>query len=312
MRKLILSIDGGGIRGVIPASALVKLEEITGKVTRDTVSMVAGTSTGALISACVAAGIPAKQILDIYVKRGKEIFSPGAPWNTIKRVVKGSMYSLDKLRQVMTDTLGSDANCSLNALPIDILLTAVDVRTSKPWYFVKDNPHNARTTGKFNVMDCAVASASAPTYFPPAVLSGAGARCGKLVDGGVGVAGNPTYQACVEAFYYTGRYTPVDTSVLSLGTGRYISAQNPGGLLGWLTWTLDTLLNAPEDQQTQLVERHFVSEDMLLYRHDPILNQNVAMDDAGSMDYLVAVGKLFAASIPWDAILQSADAKKAA
>jgi Patatin-like phospholipase len=57
-RQYLLSIDGGGIRGIIPAIALAKLEDTTGKLTRDTFSFVAGTSTGAIIAAGVAAGVP--------------------------------------------------------------------------------------------------------------------------------------------------------------------------------------------------------------------------------------------------------------
>jgi patatin-like phospholipase/acyl hydrolase len=63
-RRYLLSIDSGGIRGIIPAVALVKLESITGKLTRETFSFVAGTSTGAIMASAVAAGIPATRNLD--------------------------------------------------------------------------------------------------------------------------------------------------------------------------------------------------------------------------------------------------------
>ena len=65
-QRYLLSIDSGGIRGIIPAVALVKLESITGKLTRDIFSFVAGTSTGAIIAAAIAAGVPAARILDFY------------------------------------------------------------------------------------------------------------------------------------------------------------------------------------------------------------------------------------------------------
>jgi patatin-like phospholipase/acyl hydrolase len=68
-KKSILSIDGGGIRGIIPASTLVALEQQLGKPVRDCFDFVAGTSTGALIAAAVAAGVPATQILNIYKQR---------------------------------------------------------------------------------------------------------------------------------------------------------------------------------------------------------------------------------------------------
>jgi patatin-like phospholipase/acyl hydrolase len=77
-RRRLLSIDGGGIRGIIPAIALAKLEDTTGRLTRDTFSFVAGTSTGAIIAAAIAAGIPAPRIVDLYVKRASQVFS-GVP-----------------------------------------------------------------------------------------------------------------------------------------------------------------------------------------------------------------------------------------
>jgi len=64
-RRYLLSIDSGGIRGIIPAVALVKLENTTGRLTREIFTFVAGTSTGAIIAAAIAAGIPAIRILDL-------------------------------------------------------------------------------------------------------------------------------------------------------------------------------------------------------------------------------------------------------
>ena len=131
-RKFILSIDGGGIRGILPAAALVELEKITGRPARETFSFVAGTSTGALIAAAVAAGIPATRIVQIYLQRTREIFSPGAPWNTIKRAATGSMYSTRKLYDVLAGELAAARTWSVNDSPIDLLITAKRVADGKP------------------------------------------------------------------------------------------------------------------------------------------------------------------------------------
>src|SRR5947208_625353 len=80
-------------------------------------------------------------------------------------------------------------------------------------------PKNAGTTGKLGLIDCAVASAAAPTYFKPWTMQ-IGGKPTVLVDGGVGVTGNPVYQACVEAFYYDD-FTLAETKVVSLGTGSF-------------------------------------------------------------------------------------------
>ena len=307
-RRYLLSIDGGGIRGILPATALVKLEQVTGKPAREIFSFAAGTSTGALLSAALAAGVPATRILDIYLRRGPEIFTPRAPWNTIKRVATGSMYSTQKLYDVLAEEFGAASGWKLNDSPIDLLLTAKGL-DGKPWYFVRDNPKNSGVTGRFGLVDCATASAAAPTYFKPWIIRDGP---GTLVDGGVGVTGNPVYQACVEAFYFTAGYTPEETTVVSLGTGRFVSEGNPNGLWAWLQWILGELLRSPGEQQTEIVHRHF--PEMVFYRLDadikaldPNLKEAIDMDDVEAIDRLHRYGLQFAALIDWEAILAGTD-----
>src|SRR5580698_1171456 len=72
----IISIRGGGIRGIIPCCCLMKLESQLGGLTRDHIEFCAGTSTGALLAAAVAAGVPASNLLQVYTARSQEIFTP--------------------------------------------------------------------------------------------------------------------------------------------------------------------------------------------------------------------------------------------
>jgi uncharacterized protein len=310
-RKYLLSIDGGGIRGILPACALAKLEADTGRLSREIFSFVAGTSTGALLSAAVAAGIPATRLVDIYVRRGREIFSPRSPWNTVKRVATGAMYSTATLHRVLSEEFGAASQWTINDSPVDLLLTAKGI-DGTPWYFVKDKPVNSCATGRLGLIDCATASAAAPTYFD-AWKFPSGAGVGTVVDGGVGVTGNPVYQACVEAFYYTGEYNPSETTVVSVGTGRFGSgATEPRTLWGWLNWVLNELLRSPDQQQTEIVRRHF--PDLLFYRLDPDIpkldpgfKKAIDMDDVGGIPKLIEYGNAFAAGIDWKAILEGED-----
>jgi patatin-like phospholipase/acyl hydrolase len=130
-RRYLLSIDSGGIRGIIPAVALVKLENITGKLTRDTFSFVAGTSTGAIIAAAVAAGIPATSILDFYVRRTREIFTQ-SPLKHLRRILLGSMYSTQQLHDLIAEAVGPAHAWRLNDSPIDVLLTAKRISDGMP------------------------------------------------------------------------------------------------------------------------------------------------------------------------------------
>ncbi len=269
-----------------------------GKPIRDCFDFLAGTSTGALIAAAAAAGVAADRILQIYTTRAGEIFTPPKVLADVKRLACGYMYDPANIREVLVSEFGASAGWTMNDSPVRLLLTAKGIDTH-PWYFVRDNPKNSQTTGKLCLIDCAVASASAPTYFSPWTISVEGTPT-PMVDGGVGVTGNPVYQACVEAFYYD-VFTPADTLVVSLGTGYFPAGTDvPSGLFGWLEWTVDTLLDAPEDQQTEIVNRHFPG---ILKRFDWKLPKPIDMADAASVPDLIAFANQATASMDWKAIL---------
>jgi patatin-like phospholipase/acyl hydrolase len=131
-RRYLLSLDSGGVRGIIPAVALVKLENTTGQLTRDIFSFVAGTSTGALITAAIAAGVPATRILDLYTQRSREIFT-NYPWNILQRILFGSMYSIEKLHDLIAEEIGPAHAWTLNDSPVDLLITAKRISDGMPW-----------------------------------------------------------------------------------------------------------------------------------------------------------------------------------
>ncbi len=144
-----------------------------------------------------------------------------------------------------------------------------------------------------------MASAAAPTYFSPWTMTVMG-KPTVLVDGGTGVTGNPTHQACVEAFYYDD-FQVADTRVVSLGTGFYRAGNTvPNGFLGWLEWTVDALLDAPEEQQTQLVNRHFPG---ILQRFNWQLPSDIDMADTTQIPTLLKLGQQVAAAMDWTKIL---------
>ena len=293
--KKILSLDGGGVRGIIPASTLIKLEQQANKPVRECFDFVAGTSTGALIAAAIAAGVPATRILAIYTDRSKEIFSPSQPLADVKRLAEGYGYDPANLRKVLVSEFGAGATWTLNDSPVKILITAKGV-DRHPWYFVPDNPKNAQTTGKLPLVDCAVSSACGPTYFKPWNIPG----IGWLFDGGTGTTGNPVYQACVEAFNYDA-FVPEETLVVSLGTGYFPgSSDPPDGLLPTITWTVDTLLDSSEDEQVEIVRRHLPCK---LERFDWLLPKDIDEADIESIPQLVEVGQQAAAQMNWPSII---------
>lgn len=317
-RRYLLSIDGGGVRGIIPICALIELERLTGRPARATFSFLAGTSTGAIIAAGLAAGVPALQLLDLYLARVPEIFAR-RPWTIPKRILLGWMYSTSRLHAVLAEALGGAREMRLNDAGVDLLITAKRVRDGLPWYFVKNNDRNSQRTGHLRLLDCVTASAAEPTYFQPWTIAESETErpagsdpIGQLTGGGVGVAGNPVYQACIEAFYYTPAYAPSDTLVVSLGTGRFVNRPRPGWIGAWFDWVLGELLRSPGEQQTEIVQRHFPK--MPFYRIDPDVSvldpergQGMPLDDTSRLEELRALGTGLAATIDWATILDGGD-----
>lgn len=301
MRR-ILTIDGGGVRGIIPAVLLAALERQTGRLTRDTFDFVAGTSTGAVLAAGIAAGIPAERLVTLYAERSSQVFRRIPVVGTLRRIITGSMYDTPTLHRLIREELGPDArDWRLNDAPIDMLITAKRLSDGMPWYFVRDNPANSCRAGEYLLADAATASAAAPTYFSPWNLAG----IGELIDGGIGVAGNPVYQACVEAFEYTHAYSPSETVVVSLGTGTLLRRERPTWLWPWLGWLLSELLRSPAEQQTELVHRHY--PEARFYRLDLELGREIGLDAVDRMGELRALGERLAEVIDWAAILDGLD-----
>jgi predicted acylesterase/phospholipase RssA len=301
-KRTLLSIDSGGIRGIIPLCALAELEKQTQRLTRDSFSFVSGTSTGAIIAGGVAVGVSAEQMLELYLALGPRVFK----FDLLGFITSlGSFrYRSKPLADLMQPYFG---DVVLNDLPIDVMITATRVADGKPWYFVRDNPCNNGNTGTLRLVDTVTASAVAPTFFEPYDVP----TIGTCVDGGVGIAGNPIYQTCVEAFYYTpeGTYTPADTIVVSLGTGYSPRPAAPRNLLQWVTWIIGELLAIPAEQQTELVLRHFATA--ATYRINPPLPHDIGLDDVDAAPELVKIGREVASKLNWHDILSGLPAPQA-
>jgi predicted acylesterase/phospholipase RssA len=301
--RRILAIDGGGIRGLIPAALLASLERATGAPVRSHFDFLAGTSTGAILAAAVAADFSGDRLVSLYRTRGPQLFREIPVVTLLRRIVAGHMYDVARLRSVIAEELGERAAWRINDVPADVMLTAKGLDDGHQWYFVKDRPGSEPgRTGRLSLVDCVTASAAAPTYFAPWPVH----PLGLLVDGGVGVAGNPTYQACVEAFEYTDDYRPEDTIVVSLGTGRFLDRRRPSWLWSWVEWVLSELLRSPGEQQTELVRRHYPGA--RFYRIDVRLERDFALDaTGGDVDTLLAIGEKLAATVDWPRILDGTD-----
>jgi hypothetical protein len=311
--KTILSIDGGGVRGIIPLACLVRLEALEGKPSNQLFDMVAGTSTGAIVAAGIALGISARGLLALYRELARKAFQR-LPWWEVLFNKGNHRYSNTFIADTLSE-LGADR--PLNTLPIDILITAKNIRTSRTDFFVRDNPGNENLWGTLSLKEAVLASIAAPTYFPAHTTVFQDTTY-TWVDGGVGVAGNPCYHAAVETIHYSaGEYPPGETRLLSFGTGRRPHPIEPqsANILQWGLWVLAEVLEDTSEWQTYITRREYDATgrvDLRRYQLDLALDvmdmlgidvpagvdvTKIGMDAVWAVDLLEDIGRAFANKI---------------
>ena len=277
----------------------MQLESQLGGLTRDHFALCAGTSTGALLTAAVAAGVPASDLLKVYTERSADIFTPTGLAAEAKRVAQGFMYDPRRLHDALAVVFGPAASWTINDAPIRVMISATAMNGHN-WFFVKDNLKNNQTTGTVQLVDAAVASACAPTYFNHWRIDGVMGKTIYFFDGGTGGTANPVYQACVEAFEYD-TFEAADTRVVALGTGYFpASCDPPKGLLKTIGWTTSTLVDSSEDWAGQAVNRQWPG---IMQAFNPLLPADIDEADLSAIPTLLGVGQKMAADMDWEKIL---------
>jgi patatin-like phospholipase/acyl hydrolase len=217
--KRILAIDGGGIRGVIPAKVLVNIEQLTGKRIAELFDLIAGTSTGGILAAGLCVPDPATkgpkyaatQLLDLYTNNGHKIFASSLP-RKVWSVLVGSEYSPSGLEDQLLAKL---EGWHLADAVTGLLITSFDMHAGEAWFFSRRKAL-ADPTRNYLLREVARATSAAPTYFPPFHFDARDKDGPVLVDGGV-FANNPALCAWVDEHEQI--QAGGDVLILSLGTG---------------------------------------------------------------------------------------------
>jgi len=264
----ILSLDGGGIRGIISCVILKYIEEQLQKHDNpnakigDYFDLIAGTSTGGLITGLLLypdgnkkAKYSVEEALNLYAKKGNEIFNVSFfqhilnPFGLLKEKI--SDKNLEKqLEEVFQ-------NLQLNQLVKPCIITAYDITARKAHFFTSHNASNP--IKNFYVKDVCRATAAAPTYFEPAQIESLYKQQFTLIDGGV-YANNPALCAYAEArkIQFSKALnntqkpdypTANDMIIVSIGTGTVLKPYSfeefdNAGKLKWITPLIDILLSA--------------------------------------------------------------------
>ncbi len=213
----ILSLDGGGIRGVFPAAFLARLEEHLEHPTGHYFDLIAGTSTGGIIAIGLGLGLSAADILKLYVEEGPAIFDQehGTVENWIRAKLRGAAHLLvtkhssEPLRRALENVLGRR---KLGESRTRLVIPAWHPVLERVYIYKTAHHPRLETDFKQPAIDAAMATAAAPTFLKPHVTASAV----ELVDGGVW-ANNPIGVAAIEAIGMLG--WPGDRlKILSIGT----------------------------------------------------------------------------------------------
>jgi patatin-like phospholipase/acyl hydrolase len=285
----ILSIDGGGIRGIVTAVLMQRLKATPGlEGFLDNVDLVAGTSTGGLLALGIARGLGLDEIRDLYVNDGPEIFDDSWLDDLLDLgKLRGADYKSAPMRRVFKRILGEGT--TLGQLRKRVLITAFDMdnededelkRTWKPKLF--HNFPGARNDRHELAYKVAMYTAAAPTYFPS--VDG-------YIDGGV-YANNPAM--CALAQTQDKRYRPTpsldEVELLSLGTGTslfYIRGKTlDWGYVQWIkpliSLMLDGISGIADYQCQQMLRNRY-------HRLAPVFPPEVSipMDDVKKIPYMI-------------------------
>jgi patatin-like phospholipase/acyl hydrolase len=243
--KRILSLDGGGIRGVFSLELLLRMQELLRKeygkadlVLADHFDFFAGTSTGAIIATCLCWGMPVEEILNLYVEYGQTMFRP-VPWYRPIKKYFVAKFQAEPLSELLRKTFSEDGNGQTpsmfdTARLKKLLLVVVRNHTTGSQWPLTNNL-NARYNDR-SLPDCNLdiplwkvvrASTAAPVYFDPEVIE-LGGKPSVFVDGAVTPYNNPALIAALTAVLpcYRVDWTPGPENIrlVSVGTMRFSTA----------------------------------------------------------------------------------------
>jgi len=319
--NVALAIDGGGIKGVMVARALMMLEEAVRQPLPVFVRLTAGTSTGAIIAAAVARGLEAVTIFDLYKELGPAIFRK--TWRNLPIIKYLVPYQYDS--QPLIDALDAQlGDITLGELheerrSFNMVITATDIYANQT-RFIK---LYKRRYHDWKLRDAVMASSIVPTIFPvyphtfatptdPAPPDEAWIPEPRYwVDGGVGSYSNPCFLAAYEIAFCLAEqgWRPDNTTLISIGTGHDpLEAvwsghtngfrRSPQRFFGpeWAFPTVDTFIQDANRQQVRLVQHVFV-DSVAERTGDPaqaldFRRFNVDFDEPIPMDQTASIPKL--------------------
>ena len=225
-RFQVLSLDGGGLKGLFTAAYLAEWEEYTSRPVVEAMDLIAGTSVGGIIALGLGAGYRAQDMVDFFLEHGQAIFPPErVEAMGSARQAFGSRYSADPLENVLKTYFGGRR---LGDSCVRLVVPAYHAESGIHLFKTSHHPR-LRIDWREPMAVIARATGAAPTFLPPLALD-QGLR---LIDGGVW-ANNPVQIAVTEALGYLGQPQDcvaalrIGTTTESISKNRY--PENPGAI----------------------------------------------------------------------------------
>lgn len=221
----ILALSGGGFRGLYTAKILADIEQDIGEPIARRFDLIAGTSVGGILALALALEIPAQKIVDLFAQHGEDIFRRRARWGLLR-----SPYSSEGLARLLaTDDLFGDRLLSACLHPV--IVPSISYSTGKPVIFKTPHHTTFKRDHTNRLVDVALATSAAPSYFPRHTFNN-----NQYVDGGL-YANAPGLLALHEAEQFFEQRSS-DVWLMSVGTMSSKFTVDPrknrdGGLLDW-------------------------------------------------------------------------------
>ena len=238
----ILSIDGGGIRGIYPAQYLANIEKETGKKINEYFDLIVGTSTGGIIALGLSIGIAASDIVELYMSKCQLIFNNKLiryfPILKTPFMAFRNLYKNDGLKKELKDIFKDK---KIKDADVMLCIPSLDNNSAKPRVY--KTPHNPKFhyDKDIEMWKVALATSAAPLYFNASEEEGS---C--KFDGGLW-ANNPIVVGITEALNHDIKKENIN--VLSIGTGNTLynlkgKTAKKGGLISWNKNLVDLVMNA--------------------------------------------------------------------
>lgn len=248
-----LALSGGGYKGLFSAHVLSELEEELKCPIANKFDLIAGTSIGGIIALALALEIPAKQIEELFIQNGKEIFKKRSILST--GYLFKSKYSNKGLYSVLEKIFGDK---KIGDLKHRVLITSVNYTEGKPQMFKTSHADGLVKDAKMKIIDVAMSTSAAPMFFPINSIDE-----GDFVDGGL-VANHPGFFAMIEAEKYL---TTTNNNIYQLHVGtisqKFTSSSSKYVLSSsFFSWNkkLFNLLFSCQEQSSEFILKKYLGD----------------------------------------------------